>query len=317
MTIRKRGHEREFNYKKMNQYRHIFSRFVLVVMLLCASNTRAETTATLPQRIVSLAPSTTEILFDLGLGSKVVGVTRFCDEPASASAIAKVGGLMDANYEAIVSLKPDLVVMLNSQRDARRELEKMNIRTLATPHETIADIHESIRLIGAACSVEPAATRLRIDLIRRTKSIQQAVQGRTRPRVLICVGRDLDSGQLSGLYIAGRHGFYEEIIEAAGGVNAFEDEKIAYPQLAAEGVMRLDPDVIVDLVSMIKPTGKSAEQIARQWEPLRTVGAVRHHRVYVIVGNHALRPGPRYIQFLEELAQILHPEAFKKAPPHE
>ncbi len=97
-----------------------------------------------PQRIISMSPATTEILFALGQGSKVVGVTRYGDYPEAATTIARVGGFMDPNYEEIVALKPDLVILLTSHRDVKDELEKMHIRTLATPHETIADIHQAI-----------------------------------------------------------------------------------------------------------------------------------------------------------------------------
>jgi iron complex transport system substrate-binding protein len=302
----------------MKRFRFFLSRCGLISMfLVTVLSAAAETTTTLPQRLVSLAPSTTEILFSLGLGNKVVGVTRFCDYPTSAARITKIGGLMDTNYEALVALKPDLTVLLTSHRDAQRELEKLKIRTLITPHETLGDIHEAIKMIGEACGAEPAATRLLDNLTSRTEAIRKAVAGHTPPRVLVCVGRDVDSGQLAGIYVAGRHSYYNEIIETAGGVNAFTDETVAYPQLTAEGVLRINPDVIIDLVSMIKPTGKTAQQIASQWDQLRLVTAVRKHQLHVIVGTYALRPSPRYIQFLEELARILHPEEFKGAATYE
>jgi iron complex transport system substrate-binding protein len=139
------------------------------------------------------------------------------------------------------------------------------------------------------------------------------VKDRAKPRVLICIGRDTESGQLAGLQVAGRNGFYDEIIQAAGGVNAYSDESVAYPQLSAESVVKLNPNVIVDLVNRIRPGGRTAVEITRQWDPISIVAAVRRHRVHVIVGNHALRPGPRYIEFLGELARLLHPQAFRKA----
>ena len=224
----------------------------------------AEQVAPVPQRIVSLAPSTTEILFNLGLGKKVVGVTRYCDYPTSATAVSRVGGLMDTNYEAILGLRPDLVVLLASNRDAQRELEKMRIPTLVTPHDTLDDIHESVRLIGEKCGAQAAVDQILKDLAVRTEAIHQAVSGRNRPRVLVCVGRNVESDDFSGLYVAGRHTFYDEIIEAAGGTNAFSDERIAYPQLSSEGVVQVNPDVIVDLVSELKPGGKTVEEIERE-----------------------------------------------------
>ncbi len=158
------------------------------------------------------------------------------------------------------------------------------------------------------------ATAMLSRFAARTKAIGQAVENKPRPRVLICIGRDTESDQLAGMYMAGCNNFYDEIIRAAGGVNACTDTSVAYPQVSAEGVIQLNPDVIIDLAGQLKPGSKTAAEIAGQWDRLRTVSAVRESRVYVIVSNHAMRPGPRYIRFQEELARLLHPEAFPKRP---
>lgn len=290
----------------------IFLLAFLTLALLCGVVTPAdsEMPGQPPGKIISLAPSTTETLFALGLGGNVVGVTRYCDYPEPARSVARVGGFFDPNYEQIVALQPDLVVLLTSHRNAMRELKKMGIRTLAVPHKTIGDIHESIRAIGEACGADKAAAALLRELDDRSRRVRSTVQGRQRRRVLVCIGRDTETGKLSGMYMAGRQGFYHELIESAGGINANEDETVAYPQLSAEGVIRVNPDVIVDLVSHIKPGANPPAQIIRQWDRLSPVTAVQEGRVYAIVGNHALRPGPRYVQFLEQLARLLHPEAF-------
>jgi len=278
--------------------------------LICPATARSEPVSVHPKRIVSLAPSITEILFALDAGERVVGVTRYCDYPPRAASIVKVGGYVDPNYEQIVALRPDLVVLLSSHRDAKTELHKMNLETLTVSHETISDIHEAIRVLGEKCGQSEESQVLLDHFEKRTEAVQGAVAGMPRPRVLVCIGRDTEQGQLTGMYMAGRHNFYDEVVELAGGVNAYKDEKVAYPQLSAEGVLQLDPDVIVDLVSRIDPGEKTREEIARQWGQLPVLSAVRKHRVHAIVGDHALRPGPRYIAFLEELARLLHPNAF-------
>lgn len=290
-------------------------RAVLLTLLLLVSATGLAIVAepeSRPHRIISLSPSTTEILFALGLGDQVVGVTRYCDYPLSVKSKAEVGGFMDPNYEEIVALKPDLVILLRSHRDAKGELEKLGIRILVTPHETLEDIHEATRRIGAACGVERQAAGMLAGLDRRTETVRKAVQKGPRPRVLICIGRDTESGQLAGMYMAGRNTFYDQIIEMAGGDNAYTEQGVAYPQISAEGVIELNPEVIVDLVDHINPDSNTAEQIASQWNRLEPVTAVRQGQVHVIVGTHALRPGPRYIEFLEELARLLHHEAFQQ-----
>jgi iron complex transport system substrate-binding protein len=283
---------------------------VLLLLFGLLQSAMAEDPRSRPQRIVSMAPSTTEILFALGLGDRVVGVSSYCDCPAAAKQITKVGGLVDPNYEQIVALRPDLTVLVTSHRAAQVELEKLRIRTLTTPHQTIEDIHQAIRLIGAACGVKERADALLEGLASRATAVRRAVAGKRRRQVLICIGRDTGSGQLSGMYVAGRGGFYDEIIDLAGGVNAYQDKTVPYPQVSAESVLQMNPQVIVDLVSRVDPGRATPAEMKQHWRRLRPVSAVRDQQVHVLVGNHALRPGPRYIQFLEQMARLLHPDAF-------
>jgi iron complex transport system substrate-binding protein len=263
-----------------------------------------------PQRIISLAPSTTEIAFALGLGDRLVGVTRYCDYPPEARRIAKVGGYLDPSYEGIVALKPDLTILLSSDHEAKAQLGELHLRTLAVPHQTIKDIHEAIFGIGEACGEGAKAETLLKQLSNRTHAVACAIKGKDRPRVLICIGRDVGSDQLTGMYVAGRNGFYDQIINLAGGINACPDTAVAYPQLSAEGVLRLNPEVIVDLLSEMSPGRRAPKQAGRQWAQMGMVDAVRNKRVHVLVGNQTLRPGPRYIDFLEQMARLLHPEDF-------
>jgi iron complex transport system substrate-binding protein len=268
----------------------------------------------LPHRIISLAPNTTEILFALGIGERVVGVSRFCDFPPAVNDIPRVGGFTDPNYETIVSLKPDVVILLTSQVDVLREMEKLKIRTVSVPHETIADTHRAIHIIGEICGVTDSAAILSASLTCRAAEVTNALSGRPEPRVLICIGRDMESGDLSGIYVAGHGSFHSEILEAAGGENVCDEDMIAYPQLSAEGVIVLDPEIIVDLVGGTLPRDTTSNEIVRQWDQLHVIRAVKENRVFTLAGDHALRPGPRYVEFLEELAALLHPDVFPKDP---
>jgi iron complex transport system substrate-binding protein len=292
--------------------------WAVAVVLLLGSLSNAQTQqpqSSSPQRIVSLAPNTTEILFALGLGDRLVGVTRYCDYPPAALTIQKIGGYVDPNYEAIVSLKPDLVVLLTSHQEPKAHLEQLHLSTVTVPHKTIHDIHEAIQIIGSACAKTNESQSLIQDLTRRTQAISKAVEGKPRPRVLICIGRDTQSSQLTGIYAAGHEGFYDEIIQLAGGVNAYTNAQVPYPQLSAEGIVQINPDVIVDIVSDMVSGEKAAGDVKAQWKQLGMVSAVRQNRIHIITGNHALRPGPRYIQFLEQMAQILHGDASMNRPP--
>lgn len=277
---------------------------------VCVATPGDEPAETAPERIVSMAPSTTEILFALGLGERVVGVTRYCDFPEAARELPAIGGYMDPAYERIVALEPDLVVLLDSHQRVRRDLEKLDLRTLAVPHHTIDEIHAAIRSIGAACGAEASAVALTDELRRRREVVRRAVEGRRRPRVLMCIGRDTASDELAGIYVAGHDGLYDSLIELAGGRNVYPQTNVSFPQVSAEGLIRLDPDVIVDLAGPFAAEDGPGRATTTPWERLSMVRAVRHGRVYTIPGTRALRPGPRYVDVLEKLARLLHPEAF-------
>ncbi|HUT23992.1 MAG TPA: helical backbone metal receptor, partial [Sumerlaeia bacterium] len=254
-------------------------------------------------------PSLTELLFALGLGDRVVGVTRYCDCPEEARTKPKIGGFVDPNYEAIISVKPDLVVMLSSQPESRKRLEGLGVRALAVEHTTVADILASIRIVGEACGKAKEAGKIAADIEKRTARIRGKTRALRRPRVLICIWRDRSgSGKLDDAFVAGRKDFYNELIVLAGGVNAFEDSVVRSPTLSREGFLRVNPEIIVELVDNFEKIGKSREEIIRQWEEIGRVDAVRNKRVYVIKEAYALRPGLRFIALLEDLARILHPE---------
>lgn len=263
-----------------------------------------------PERIVSLAPNATEILYTLGLGNRVVGVTRYCDYPTSATQKTKVGGYFDPSYETILTLKPDLVILVDSHDEAMERLESLGLKTLTIPHKTLDDIRQAVEILARRCGADEKARDLLEKMEQKERAIRQAVEGKKRPKVLICIGRDTKSKTLEGMYVAGQDGFYNRLIEAAGGVNAYR-QNTPFPQLSAESVIQLNPDVIIDLVSHFNPETNPTSKIEKQWSQLKTVRAVQEGRVHAIVSEYALRPGPRYVLFLEELARLLHPEALK------
>ena len=207
------------------------------------------------QRIISLSPNVTEILFALGLGDKIVGVTRFCSYPPEAKKKMKVGGYLDPNYEAIVSLKPDVVVLLSGFESIKNSLSELGIKYLEVENKTVAEIMESIDYLGKQFSVEQQAKTILAEMRSKINRIKQKTNHSTRPKVLIVVERNLGTGAIEDVYVAGKNTFYDELINMAGGINAFEDEKIAYPIVSAEGIIHLNPDFIIDLIPQLDQTG--------------------------------------------------------------
>lgn len=255
-------------------------------------------------RIVSLAPSITETLFELGLGDRVVGVTRYCTFPPEARTKPQVGGYYDPSFEAVAGMKPDLVITLTEHEEVRKELRKLGLASLTVDHTTVPGILSSILKIGHACGCPEKASEVHDRLGSRLREIGRKTAGRTRPRVLISIGRMAGDASMNRITVCGRKGFFQELIGLAGGENAFGRE-IDFPALSAEGVLKTNPDVIVDLWPDLREKGLDSEAIRRQWKSIPGLRA----RICVIGESYAMIPGPRIALLLEDLARAFHPEA--------
>ncbi len=260
-----------------------------------------------PQRIISLAPSVTEVLFALGLDDRVVGVTRFCQYPAEAVGKPRVGGYFDPNYEAILALKPDMVFTLTGKEENRPAFEKMGLRCVALCHLNVEGILDSIEQIGRICDVAEAADRLLADLRGRMRQIERRTAGLRRPRVLFAIDRPRGSGRLDDVYIAGSDGHVDRMIAMAGGQNAYRGP-IRFPIVSAEGILGLNPEVLIDMVPSLADDPSVAAAAAKDWRQLPQVDAVAHDRVHVLNENFISVPGPRFILVVEKLARLIHPE---------
>lgn len=260
------------------------------------------------RRIVSLSPSTTETLFALGLGDRVIGVTRFCNYPPEARGRRRVGGYLDPNYEVIASLAPDLVILLPEQARARRFLDELGLSHITVDNKTVRDILGTIERIGTACGVDGAARALVDSIECRMTLIREMTCALPRPRVLVAVERTVEAGTLREVYVAGKGTHYDELLHAAGGVNAYDGRHIDYPMLTAEGIIQCNPEIIIDIRPILEADSSRIERAVREWETVSAVDAVRRGRVHVLRGDCAVIPGPRFIEFLGELARIVHPE---------
>lgn len=260
------------------------------------------------QRIVSLAPSNTEILFALGLGSKVVGVTKFCDYPLEVlervkkGDMAVIGGFADPSIERIVALNPDLVLAASSlQEKVVKDLEEKGITVIALNPKKVDQILVDIRLVGEVCGKLEEAENL-IDEMRR---VIGAVVSKTedvsyRPRVYYEVWYE-------PLYTIGPGTWQSELIEMAGGVNIFADAKEAYPIVSAEAVIERNPEIIVVPIGYMGGVKEEDFEKRPGWS---AISAVKNGKIYEIDENTVIRPGPRIVQGLQQLAKFIHPEVF-------
>ena len=272
-----------------------------------------------PGRIVSLTPVGTEILFALGLGDSIAAVTEFCDTPEEARLKPKIGGFAAFGLESLLAMETDLVVMQDIHAQFAPQFEQLGIPYAMLRQSTLAEVLASIEELGRVCDASAAASEITGKLRREiSRAAESAAEGGERPRVLICVSRELSEPRISAFYAAGRGTFYDELLELAGGVNAVPPGGSPYPMLSPEGLAKVDPDVIIDLVGdrgyyhSMEPVDKNLvfdpERLKRQWIDSADTRAAREGRVHVLEGTVFLRPGPEMWRILRALAAIVHPE---------
>ncbi len=261
------------------------------------------------QRIVSTAPSITEMLYALGLGERVVGVTTFCHYPPEAARKPKVGDYLRPNLESIVALRPDLVVVETTGIRRVERLPALKLNVLEVDDGTLAGIYDSIRKIGAAAGVADRAAALCVRMQSALAEIRSRTAERPRRRMMFVAGRA--PGRLEDLIVVGRGAHLNELIEIAGAANAFGDVATAYAKVSIEQVLARNPETIVDMGEMAQTAGVTEEQkrvVAALWERQPALAAVRGRRVFAVASDIFVVPGPRVVEAARELARMAHPE---------
>jgi iron complex transport system substrate-binding protein len=258
-----------------------------------------------PLRLVSLAPSITETLFALGAGAQLQGVTDYCDFPAAARILPKGGGYYDPRNEAILGLRPDVGLLLIEHRDAAQRFRRLGVPVLAVEMHSLAGLVTTYQQLGALCRAEARGAMLLRELMSALGQGPARQRPGPNPRVLLVVSRDHQAAGFRETYIAGRGEFYDELLELAGAQNAYRRRWPKYPKLAAEGLLSLDPDVIVELVADPAALSRPLDSLAADWQQLPGLRAVQAGRVFVLAGAYTVRPGPRLPLLLEDLRRAV------------
>lgn len=250
-----------------------------------------------PQRIVSLAPTNTEILFRLGLGDRVVGVTDYCNYPAAATAKPKIGGYSTVSVENVIAQKPDLVIAsYGNGAELVDHLKKLNLTVIVTNPENVTGILNDITFVGTATGADDNATALVDSLTTRIQNTEKnASLMTTHPKVAHIIWND-------PIYASGNGTFQDQLITMAGGTNAFAG-KNDYATIGIEDFIAADPDVLI--VNSGSGMGGDENSIARYFENetrFLNVAAIKNHRVYVIDSDTVDRAGPRIVDALEIVA---------------
>jgi len=284
--------------------------FVIIFVIAWLANHQEikQQSANTPQRIISLAPSITETLFALDLADNIVAVTDYCDYPPAALSLPKVGGFVDANLEAIIALRPGLVIVLAQQQTTIAQLKQLNIATLVVRNTTLAEIKQAMIQIGQATGKTEQALSLLAEMDNVITNIEKKLQGLDRPNMLVSIGHSLNNNQLNTIYIAGQHDFYNDLIVLAGGHNVYQDQNLKVPSLSLEGVIQLNPQIIIDIFPDADDHDDDLENIMQKWQALPYIDAVDNKRVYIVEASYATIPGPRIVLLLNQFARFIHPE---------
>jgi iron complex transport system substrate-binding protein len=258
-----------------------------------------------PRRIVSLAPSATEMLFALGAGPEVVGVSQYCDYPPAARKLPQVGTFITPNIETIMALRPTLVIgpSISSNLRVVRALQVNGIATLMIDDDSVAAIEQSVQQIGDRIGRSNNAHRLVGEIRRRIDSVEERLRGVPARRVLMVVGHQ-------PMVAVGRGTFLDELLTLSDSTNIGAASQQIWPRLSIEYVIASRPDVILDGAMGTDPSTPDVF-----WAAYPSIPAVKNHRVFGYPNDPTLHPGPRIWQTLEIIAQLIHPEAFRHAAP--
>jgi iron complex transport system substrate-binding protein len=264
----------------------------------------------IPKRVVSLAPSLTEIIFAIGAGERVVGVTTYDDYPEEVKKLPKVGGFIDPSVEAVLALEPDLVVCTPNPGGRNRvdALSRMGVPILVLPSYGMKDIFTVIQALGDLFERQESARELVNSMKKRIVKVAELVQGVRRPKVLLVYGH-------RPIMAAGPGSFGDTMLKLAGGENVLKESKMRYPNVPMEEIIRLMPEVIIDASSSGTGAEMTRGEVEEVWGRWKVLPAVKNRRIHIFNSALWFRPGPRVALGLEKLFLILHPDRGEELGP--
>ncbi len=255
-----------------------------------------------PARIIALAPSITEIIYDLGQEERLVGVTQYSTYPSEAGSLPRVGSYVRLDIEKIVALKPDLCLATKdgNPKHIVDKIVSLGIPVYVINPRNLQQIMDTITRLGSLLHAEQAAADLVSDMEKRIGQVQaQVKKGRYKPRVFFQIDAE-------PLFSAGTNTFIHELIELAGGINTTAGE-VSYPRYSWEDIIVLQPDIV--LISSMAG-GLAPEYLLQSWKKWHLLSAVKNDKIFVVDAELFDRPTPRLVDGLEVIVAIIHPELF-------
>ncbi|HEV2764791.1 MAG TPA: ABC transporter substrate-binding protein, partial [Pyrinomonadaceae bacterium] len=262
-----------------------------------------------PQRIISLSPSTTEILHGVGAFARVVAVSDYCTFPPEVKNLPRIGGWQNTNLERVASFRPDLVVLSDVQVPLIGDkLQALGVPFIAVRSHSLQDAYDAIETIGRATGNVEQARKLLDETRAKVEDVRLRAEGLPKRRVLCVVDRV--PGTLRDLYTATKGSYAAELIEIAGGESIAPPAESGWGKISKEAVVTLDPEVVIDLM-MQKTEGGFGEDTQSVWRELAQVRAVREGRVHAVREETVLHPSQFVGDTARRFAELIHPEVFK------
>ncbi|MCH9650684.1 MAG: helical backbone metal receptor [Deltaproteobacteria bacterium] len=258
-------------------------------------------------RLITLAPSVTEIAFAVGLGDRVVGVGDYCQWPPEARTKPRLGGLFNPNLEGIVDLQPQLAVLLPSENELGRQLGRLGVEVLTVRSETLLDLEETIIALSRRCGVEARGQQL-VERLRKNLAPRPIAEGHT---VLISVGRA--PGSPSEVRVAGPGTYLDQLVTRLGATNVFADLETTYPLVNLEVILARSPDFIFEL-SAVELTTEAKQAFRQDWLAFPQIKAAEQGQVHIFDGDFTVVPGPRLPALYDAMASALQTSPTRSAP---
>lgn len=283
--------------------------FISILMIYFSENRSSITTTqdqtTYPQRIICAVPNITEIVFALGQGSRVVGVSEFTTFPPEAAEKPKIGGYIDPNLERIISLEPDLIIVISANSKLHALCEEKGIQLLHVKIENLETLYQGIKTIAETLGCEDKGIRLVQAMQDGVDNVKlMASNFSTKPNVFLCLSRM--EGELTDMFTVTSDTFLGELVEIAGGKNIFGDLNDRYPQISKESLLKREPQVIIELRPEDINLSRSIHEIKHDWTEMSSIPAVANDRIFVVTDDYIKIAGPRIVQSAEQMLQLIH-----------
>ena len=260
------------------------------------------------QRVISTSPAITEILFAIGAGDRVVGVTDFCNYPEQACRLPSIGGPLNPSTETWITLKPDLIIIQEDSEVIQKNAKIFEIPSLTVSVNNLNNILNSIQIIADSLHMPQAGHQLAIKIKTKIEDYRTHLKKIKSRQVLMLLSDTNDPSR--DLYAVGRDTFLNELLTIAGGENVLPDTMARYPKVSKEYIIAKSPEIIIEVGP--KSNLSKEETLARKktWGKFSTLRAVKDDKLYFISADYILIPGPRLLNILDDFTRTIHPELF-------